>query len=136
MRWAPAFIVMSMIYYLSDQPDQSLNTWLTAFQQWVPWMDSFNWGHLVAYFTLAVTYYWALANTFHPVISKLITVGLCVLYGLSDEYHQTFVEGRMADWYDIRNDTIGAMIAVIILSLPPVKQWFSYCNNKCKTIFS
>jgi VanZ family protein len=37
-----------------------------------------------------------------------------VVYGLLDEYHQTFVPGRTADFYDLLADTGGALLYVAI----------------------
>jgi VanZ family protein len=38
-------------------------------------------------------------------------VGLAVLYGASDEFHQSFVPGRTMSGADLVADTIGALIA-------------------------
>ncbi|NPV09435.1 MAG: VanZ family protein [Anaerolineae bacterium] len=46
----------------------------------------------------------------------LVVLGLCFLYSLSDEYHQSFVAGRMADWADVAADTAGAFLSVVALS--------------------
>ena len=42
-------------------------------------------------------------------------VGLTVLYGLSDEIHQRFVPGRVADVRDLMADTIGALVGVVLV---------------------
>ena len=39
----------------------------------------------------------------------------CMLYGLSDEFHQSYVPGRMADPYDWIADAAGATIAVLLI---------------------
>jgi VanZ family protein len=39
---------------------------------------------------------------------------LCLLYALSDEWHQSFVPGRVASLYDIVVDGLGAFVAGII----------------------
>ena len=39
---------------------------------------------------------------------------LCLLYALSDEWHQSFVPGRTASLYDIIVDGLGAFVAGII----------------------
>jgi VanZ family protein len=36
---------------------------------------------------------------------------LTVLYGASDEWHQMFVNGRHAEWRDLRADALGALAA-------------------------
>ena len=37
-----------------------------------------------------------------------------VVYGLLDEYHQTFVPGRSAEFYDLLADTGGALLYIAI----------------------
>jgi len=46
----------------------------------------------------------------------LFSVLFCSLYGVSDEYHQSFIDGRDADVWDWLADTIGAGIMVFGLS--------------------
>lgn len=38
----------------------------------------------------------------------LLTLGLTTLYGMSDEFHQSFVPGRSADVFDVAADAVGA----------------------------
>jgi VanZ family protein len=40
---------------------------------------------------------------------------LAVLYGLSDEWHQSFVPGRTPDVVDILTDAIGAAIGLLLV---------------------
>ena len=51
--------------------------------------------------------------------STVIIVSLCYssLYGLSDEWHQSFVPGRVADYKDWLADTLGASIAITLLHI-------------------
>jgi VanZ family protein len=49
----------------------------------------------------------------HPA---LWSVGLCLLYGLSDEWHQSFVPGRDASWADVLADLAGAGAGVWLWS--------------------
>ncbi len=46
----------------------------------------------------------------------LFSLLFCSLYGVSDEYHQSFIEGRDADVWDWLADTIGAGLMVFGLS--------------------
>ena len=41
----------------------------------------------------------------------------CFLYALSDEWHQTFVDGRAAEWFDIGMDTIGSVAGILCSAL-------------------
>jgi VanZ family protein len=44
----------------------------------------------------------------------LTTIVLVVLYGISDEFHQSFVPGRTSDVFDVIADGLGATAAVVI----------------------
>lgn len=82
-------------------------------------MRDFNWGHFVAYFVLACTVYWGLGKRWANGRGRMLTFLICVLYGLTDEFHQMFIPDRTADWLDIRNDAIGAALAMLLVSVPP-----------------
>jgi VanZ family protein len=45
----------------------------------------------------------------------LWTVLICSLYGASDEFHQYFVPGRDCDFFDWVGDTLGAILAVLVI---------------------
>ena len=95
------------IYWLSDQP--SLHT-----PKWFEHQDKLH--HAGAYFIMA----WLAWRCFRPlpgpsIIPALLSLGFCSLYGVTDEWHQSFVSGRTSDITDWAADTIGAGIAVILL---------------------
>jgi VanZ family protein len=94
---------------------------LPFFLKFFPAMKSFNWGHFAAYFILALTFYWGLGKKYANLKGKILVIGLCVAYGITDEYHQSFIAGRHPDPVDLRNDAIGALLAMIVLSIPPFK---------------
>jgi len=118
VRYLPAVAWMALIFYMSHQTANELNTLLPLFQKWLPAMQSFDWGHFILYFVLAITYYWALLPQSASRPGKLAVVLLCLLYGVTDEFHQSFVPGRTPDVLDLRNDTIGAAIAMLVVSIP------------------
>lgn len=39
---------------------------------------------------------------------------LCLLYGMSDEFHQSFVPDRTPSVLDVAADTVGACIGIVI----------------------
>ena len=41
----------------------------------------------------------------------------CVLYAMTDEFHQIFVEGRGAEFSDVCLDSMGALIGILLVSL-------------------
>lgn len=78
------------------------------------WADLFvkKGGHLIGYALLALSYLYAFK--FEP--SKLRVVWLlAVLYAMTDEFHQSFVAGRMASWIDVAIDGIGAALALFFV---------------------
>ncbi|MBB3114422.1 hypothetical protein FHS18_006543 [Paenibacillus phyllosphaerae] len=122
LRFVPAIVWMGVIYFLSDQTGEELNTFLPWMQKLFPMMSDFNWGHFAAYFILALSFDYGFGSNSDRLPVKLVIVMLCLLYGVTDEYHQSFVGGRTPDWHDLRNDTIGAALAVLTTSLPWVRK--------------
>lgn len=120
LRWIPALSSMAAIFYLSHQPASTLNHYLPYFQKLIPKLNSFNAGHFVAYFVLALTVYFAFGVKYANWKGRMFTILFCFLYGVTDEIHQLFVEGRSAEISDIRNDTIGATVAMLFVSIPPI----------------
>ena len=75
--------------------------------------------HVLIYGFLAMVCYISLIHqakikTFseHPLTWTLI---ICILYGSSDEFHQTFVPGRSGLVTDVMIDTAGAIIMILII---------------------
>lgn len=130
IRWVPAIFWMAGIFYLSSRTGDELNSLLPFFQQWFPGMESFNWGHFAAYFVLALTFYWGLGN--YHWSGKATCVLLCILYGLTDEFHQSFVSNRAPDIMDLRNDVIGAGLAMLFASLRFVQYIIRRLDNSIK----
>ncbi|PGY12090.1 VanZ family protein [Bacillus sp. AFS031507] len=44
-------------------------------------------------------------------------MGICVLFAVSDEFHQLFVAGRGAQVKDVFNDSAGAMMGIVIFRI-------------------
>ncbi|MCQ6560393.1 VanZ family protein [Paenibacillus mendelii] len=121
LRFLPAIAWMAIIFAFSSRTGDELGTVLPWFQKLFPFMTSFDWGHFVSYFVLGLTFDYAFGRRSDRVMGKVFIVMLCTLYGISDEYHQSFVGGRSPDIYDVRNDAIGAALAVIVTSIPFVR---------------
>ncbi|PWW06159.1 VanZ family protein [Paenibacillus cellulosilyticus] len=129
-RLIPALLVMAAIYWLSDQPGSEMNSvFLPWFQELFPAMEGFNWGHYAAYFVLALTFDYFGGKSSDKWLNKVIIVLLCTLYGVTDEYHQLFVEGRTTDYQDLLHDAIGAAAAVLLVSVPAIRQWWRRVAN-------
>ena len=76
--------------------------------------------HGLAYGALAALLLRAVAGRLWraPVTARGLAVLLlaCVGYGVSDEYHQSFVPGRTAEARDVLADGVGAALALAVLA--------------------
>jgi VanZ family protein len=108
--WGPALAQMAAIFVLSSQPDvPSLPGGLTN-----------HTGHLVGYAILSVLLLRALAGArWVGVTAWTATLAAIAsaLYGVTDEWHQTFVPGRDASAGDLVADAAGAVIGVTLVLL-------------------
>ena len=61
---------------------------------------------------------------FYDVNKKtiLISIGICILYSISDEIHQIFVKGRSAEVLDVFIDTAGSSLGILICKLKAAKK--------------
>jgi VanZ family protein len=122
LRFLPAAIWMTVIFLLSSRTGDEINTLLPFFQKLFPFMEDFNWGHFVSYFVLALTLDYGIGEKADRFGMKLIIIILCGAYGVTDEFHQSFVGGRMLDPADVRNDMIGAAVWTAAAAIPPVRR--------------
>lgn len=76
-----------------------------------------NFGHFVLYFVLGVLFFLALPASRRPRLAFALSVGLASLYGVTDEFHQSFVPGRVPDVMDWALDTAGALTSVSLAAL-------------------
>ncbi len=74
--------------------------------------------HLLEFFSLS---FWLMTLLFINVngrnksyISMFCTSLVCLIYALSDEYHQTFVDGRGAEFADVILDLSGVAIGILL----------------------
>ena len=90
--------------------------WLSA-QEKLPVPQVFDvqdkFMHTAAYFVMGVFSWRAFqhANLKHSHLA-IFTILFCSLYGMSDEWHQSFVSGRSPSAWDWLADTVGACLAV------------------------
>jgi VanZ family protein len=109
LRWAAVIAWMGLIFFLSAQPD------LPNLTPGLPGLEEIG-GHLTVYAVLAALLWWALHGTGirYPATWALV---LAVLYGATDEYHQSFVPGRNMSLDDLIVDLIGASAALLIIAV-------------------
>jgi VanZ family protein len=51
-----------------------------------------------------------------PKVLALLSIMFCAVYGISDEWHQSFVVGRESDITDWFADTTGSVLAILTLN--------------------
>ena len=74
-------------------------------------------GHSIGYALLAVVLLRAFARGRLSGVTwtaGLTAIGLATMYGVSDEFHQSFVPGRSPDRLDVVADCVGATIGVAL----------------------
>ncbi len=111
LRFLPVIVCMGTIYLISDQPT------LPRFSSVSGQITSVI-GHFTVYFVLAVLLWWALGIVPLSVRKRYaVAFAIAVLYGVSDEWHQSFVPGRNPDVLDIVTDAIGAATGLLVIHL-------------------
>lgn len=93
--------------------------WLSA-QESLPVPEVFNFQdkalHFGAYFVMAVFSWRAFRHMkMNGPRLTIISFAFCSVYGLSDEWHQSFVVGRTASLWDWIADSLGAGLAAAVL---------------------
>lgn len=106
-RIVPAVAWMAIIFLLSSQ-QQAPDTPLISDQ------IAAVVAHLVLYGVLAILIAFAATANGRPLTAgtALSAIALAVLYGMTDEVHQSFVPGRDASPFDIIVDLVGATLGV------------------------
>jgi VanZ family protein len=59
-----------------------------------------------------------------------LTAALCFVYGISDEFHQYFVEGRCAEIDDVFADLIGGLLGGVLSTELIRRNLFPMLNRK------
>jgi VanZ family protein len=103
-RWAYAVVASAILFYLSSIPiRQPAN---------VPYIDKVE--HVTAYTILALAYY-NVVSAGGRRAGWIVAIGAwmaTVAYGISDEWHQSFVPGRTADVADALADAAGGAVGI------------------------
>lgn len=107
--WLPVLVWMAVIFAASSVPGRRVPV-LFRYQ------DIFS--HIGVYGILGFLYARALKYSLpfgFPALAA-ITAVLCVFYGISDEWHQSFVPGRSVSAFDVMYDGIGGLIGAFTAS--------------------
>jgi len=96
---------MGLIFFLSAQPDLStgLGFWDLVLRKL---------AHMTAFGLLTLLWWRALPGPARR--AGYIAAAISLLYAVSDEYHQSFVEGRHASAVDVAIDAAGIVLAYVL----------------------
>ncbi|HWL26442.1 MAG TPA: VanZ family protein [Ureibacillus sp.] len=130
VAWAVVVFWMFIIFCLSHQPANVSNVLSTDVAKvvaqnfgFVSASDDFNlisfnslirkFAHFMLYFVLGIV----LVSTLRKlgvtgIKGMILSILVCVLYAITDEWHQLFVDGRGAQWSDVAIDSAGAIIGI------------------------
>ncbi len=127
--WLPVMVWASVIFTFSSLP--TIET--TKFYLWDFLLKKT--AHIVEYGILSSLIYRALVNSKVDIKKSMwIAVFVSILYGASDEFHQSFTPGRGPSVRDVMIDATGAAIFIFgivgnIKKMPEkIKQLFSRIN--------
>lgn len=106
--WLPVFLFLGIIFYASTIPGKDI----TSFISW----QSVAY-HFFVYLFLAFFLIRAFRRTYpdKPVIMAVFFVIIFgVIYGIMDEFHQSFTPGRSVSAFDVFVDSLGSIIGSVI----------------------
>ena len=103
-RFGPALAVMVALFALSSVPGSN-----------APSAVPDKLAHLAVYAVLGYAMQRAFHGNARPPRTAIVALAAlaAVLYGITDEYHQTFVEGRTASLADLGFDALGAVLGTL-----------------------
>ncbi len=135
ISWLMVLIWMAVIFKLSSQSGQQSNglsmgvTGIVGkvlakvtFKAHVD-MSKFNhmarkYAHFFTYLVLGILVMNAIRRSgIVGSVMLIVSIGICILYAISDEVHQLFVPGRGAQVRDVLIDSAGASVGISIYSL-------------------
>lgn len=132
LSWAAVLLWMALIFSLSHQPasesgemssgitemvmetvEQILPVAETDFDQ-LEHIIRKN-AHFFIYLILGILVIHASGGSGSHSFKRIgLAVGICILYAMSDEFHQLFISGRSGEFRDVLIDSSGASLGIIL----------------------
>lgn len=135
LRWLPAILWMGLIFLMSQQPgggsgalSRRIMGYLARvgidFEAWFG--DHAVWvlrkcAHFTEYMILFFLLQFALSRQLRGEKARWWALLGVFLYACTDELHQHFIPGRVADLGDVGIDTAGGLMGLVVVSL-----WLAY----------
>ena len=102
--WIPPLALMGLIFFLSAQPDLASSRGLVD-------LVARKVIHAAEYGVLCLLWWLALRPLAGERKGLLAAIAVAVVYAVTDEFHQTFVPGRLGTPVDVAIDAVGAGVA-------------------------
>ncbi|MFH0794717.1 MAG: VanZ family protein [bacterium] len=113
IRWLPAVAWGAFIFYLSSLPQREIPRLLFPQQDKVMHLGLYG---FLGFFLAHGMRLRRIGEWSGPVWRRLaVAMVIAIIYGLSDEFHQSFVEGRSSSMVDFLFDSIGAALGALFL---------------------
>lgn len=135
--WIPSLMIMVVIFLASNDPSSGEKTdfitkfifnliyKLSGYQATLVDESSLTFiirkfAHMTEYLILTLSYFFSLKKTFLKK-SYFYNIYFCslifgVIYASTDEFHQTFIPGRVGTYEDVLIDSSGMLISIFIAS--------------------
>jgi VanZ family protein len=122
ISWILVVACMGMIFYMSAQPavvsQETSDTLLSKIMDILGIELSSRFirklAHATEFCILSILLANAIKASFNAKYTWILSFVITSLYGISDELHQLFVEGRACQFKDMLIDSLGALAGVII----------------------
>jgi VanZ family protein len=144
--WSIVVLWMIVIFKLSSQSGEQSNdlslgvTGLIAalIEKINPSSDALAFNHIIrkcahffAYLVLGMVVLFAMRKMgISGTKGILLTMAVCVVYAISDEWHQGFIPGRTPKLTDILIDSCGSLLGTILYSRVLEKKWELFRPSK------
>ncbi len=113
--WGPPILIMAVIFALSAMPaGDPQHAWYIVVVRKI--------AHFSEYALLLAFWWRALATRMDSGRALLVAFAISVGYAATDEFHQTFVEGRYGTPRDVLIDSTGAAAAAAVIWLTRVRR--------------
>ena len=92
-------------------------------------------AHFLVYLILGVLVFRALRkSSIRRYRGALAALGICLLYAMSDEFHQLFIPGRSGELRDVLIDSTGAFVGIgLALGLNEWRKAKNWAGTKART---
>ena len=130
LAWLALLVWMGVIFYFSHQSgdtsmqlsDGILDSFKSLFQNFLDY-HTLSYivrkiAHFTEYFILGLLIYHLVKQ--YRVISKTEIIWMilfCVIYAMSDEFHQVFIGGRSPKVFDVIIDSLGSSLSILLFRL-------------------